>query len=146
MSEEKEKKSFGWFKNIIAAVVGAILSFLATFGIIGKTDADLAKEKMDSWLGKSETVYTQVVETQKVIAEVKQLLADKKYLEAIAKLETITDNAKETVAAIKEMKDEIQEAIKAIKEKAESVKEGAKDKVEEVKGAVNDVKEAAKAE
>ena len=146
MSEEKEKKSFGWFKNIIAAVVGAILSFLATFGIIGKTDADLAKEKMDSWMGKSETVYTQVVETQKVITEVKQLLADKKYLEAIAKLDTITDNAKETVAAIKEMKDEIQEAIKAIKEKAESVKEGAKDKVEEVKGAVNDVKEAAKAE
>lgn len=148
MSEEekKEKKSFDWFKNIISAIVGALISFLATFGLIGKSDADLAKEKMNSWLNKSKVVYEQVASVQATIAEVKQLLADKKYLEALSKLDGITDNAKETIATVKELKAEIEAAVKAVKEQAETIKENAKDKIDEVKETVQDVKDAVKPE
>lgn len=139
---ENKGKWFGWIKNIIAAVVGAVISCLATLGIIGPSDADIAKEKMNSWLDKSEVVYVQVTTVQETLAEVKALLADKKYLEALAKLETITDNAKETIAAVKELKEEIQEAIKAVKEHADEIKDNVQDKVDEIKDAVQDVKDA----
>lgn len=144
MSESK--KSFGWFKGIIAAIVGAVISFLATIGVIGKSDADIAKEKMNSWLDKSEVVYVQVTSVQDTIAEVKVLINDKKYLEAMAKLETIAGAAKETITTVNDLRQEIKEAVAAVKEKADEIKENVQSKVDEVKDAVQDVKDAAKTE
>lgn len=149
MSEEnKEQKTsksaqwFGWVKNLIAAVVGAIISCAATIGIIGKSDADLAKEKMDSWLDKSETVYVQVVNVTDAVSEVKQLISDKKYLEALAKLEVIGTSTKESISAIKDLKEEIQEAIKTVKEQSGAIKENVQGKVDEIKEAVQGIKDA----
>ena len=135
MSEEKKTKWFSWAKNLVSAIVGAVISCAATIGVIGKSDADNAKQKVDAWLQKSETAYTQVVTVGETISEVKKLIEEKKYLEALGKLDTIKDNAVSTIATIKELKEEISEAVKAAKEKADEVKET-------VQSAAADVKEA----
>ena len=91
MSEEKKaKKWYGWAKNIISAIAGAVISCAATFGIIGTDDAEVAKQKIDSWMQKTDVVYVQVETVGNTIAEVKQLIAEKKYSEALGKLDTIT--------------------------------------------------------
>ena len=138
MSEEKKaKKWYGWAKNIISAIAGAVISCAATFGIIGTDDAEVAKQKIDSWMQKTDVVYAQVETVSNTIAEVKQLIADKKYLEALGKLDTIKDSAMTTVTTVKELRDEISEAAKAVADEA-------KEKVDEVKGKVDEVKDTIK--
>ena len=138
MSEEKKaKKWYGWAKNIISAIAGAVISCAATFGIIGTDDAEVAKQKIDSWMQKTDVVYAQVETVGNTIAEVKQLIADKKYIEALGKLDTIKDSAMTTVTTVKELRDEISEAAKAVADEA-------KEKVDEVKGKVDEVKDTIK--
>ena len=140
--EKKQKKTFGWIKNIISAVAGAVVAFAATIGIIGKSDAEIAKEKIDGWLNKTEVVYVQVESVGKTIAEVKALIADKKWTEALAKLDTIKTNATTTIETIKELREEITEAAKAlgeeIKEKGEEIKDVVEEGKEQIKDAVED--------
>lgn len=147
MSEEKKaKKWYGWAKNIISAIAGAVISCAATFGIIGTDDAEVAKQKIDSWMQKTDVVYAQVETVSNTIAEVKQLIADKKYLEALGKLDTIKDSAMTTVITVKELRDEISEAAKAVADEAKEKVDEVKGKVDEVKDtikdAINDVKES----
>ncbi len=142
MSEEKKtNKWFGWAKNIVAAVAGAVISCAATIGIIKGDDADVAKQKIDGWLEKSETAYVQIVSVNDTIAEVKSLIEAKKYIEALGKLEDIKDNAIGTITTIKELKEEIQEALKVVseqaKEKADEVKESIEQGVKDVKEAID---------
>lgn len=140
--EKKTKKTFGWIKNVISAIAGAVISFAVTIGVVSTSDADIAKQKVEGWLNKTETVYVQVDTVNKTIAEVKQLIKDKKYLEALAKLDTIKDCAGTTITTVKELKEEIAEAVKAIaeeaKEKGEEIKENVQEGVESVKDAIND--------
>lgn len=146
MSEEKEEKKtnkwFGWAKNIVAAVAGAVISCAATIGIIKGDDADVAKQKINGWLEKSETAHVQIVSVNDTIAEVKSLIVEKKYIEALGKLEDIKDSAIGTVTTIKELKEEIQEALKVVseqaKEKVDEVKETVNTGVEEIKDAIKD--------
>lgn len=147
MSEEKKaKKWYGWAKNLISAIAGAVISCAATFGIIGTDDAEVAKQKIDSWMQKTDVVYAQVETVGNTIAEVKQLIADKKYLEALGKLDTIKDSAMTTVTTVKELRDEISEAAKAVANEAKGKVDEVKGKVDEVKDtikdAINDVKES----
>ena len=147
MSEEKKaKKWYGWAKNIISAIAGAVISCAATFGIIGTDDAEVAKQKIDSWMQKTDVVYAQVETVGNTIAEVKQLIADKKYIEALGKLDTIKDSAMTTVTTVKELRDEISEAAKAVADEAKEKVDEVKGKVDEVKDtikdAINDVKES----
>lgn len=147
MSEEKKaKKWYGWAKNIISAIAGAVISCAATFGIIGTDDAEVAKQKIDSWMQKTDVVYAQVETVSNTIAEVKQLIADKKYIEALGKLDTIKDSAMTTVTTVKELRDEISEAAKAVADEAKEKVDEVKGKVDEVKDtikdAINDVKES----
>ena len=147
MSEEKKaRKWYGWAKNIISAIAGAVISCAATFGIIGTDDAEVAKQKIDSWMQKTDVVYAQVETVGNTIAEVKQLIADKKYIEALGKLDTIKDSAMTTVTTVKELRDEISEAAKAVADEAKEKVDEVKGKVDEVKDtikdAINDVKES----
>ena len=88
MSEEKKTKTwYGWAKNIISAIAGAVISCAARLGIIGADDADVAKQKIDGWMEKTDVVYAQVETVGNTIAEIKQLIVDKKYLEALGKLD-----------------------------------------------------------
>lgn len=143
MSEEKKaKKWYGWAKNLISAIAGAVISCAATFGIIGTDDADVAKQKIDGWMEKTDVVYVQVETVNNTIAEIKQLIADKKYLEALDKLDTIKDSAATTVTTVKELREEIaavaKEVGKEIKEKVDEVKETVKEAVDSVKDATKD--------
>ena len=71
MSEAKKaKKWYGWAKNLISAIAGAVISCAATFGIIGTDDADVAKQKIDSWMQKTDVVYAQVETVSNTIAEI----------------------------------------------------------------------------
>ena len=147
MSEEKKaRKWYGWAKNLISAIAGAVISCAATFGIIGTDDAEVAKQKIDSWMQKTDVVYVQVETVGNTIAEVKQLIADKKYIEALGKLDTIKDSAMTTVITVKELRDEISEAAKAVADEAKEKVDEVKGKVDEVKDtikdAINDVKES----
>lgn len=148
MSEEKKsKKWYGWAKNLISAVAGAIISCAATLGIIGSDDADVAKQKIDGWMQKTDVVYVQVENVSATIAEVKQLIADKKYIEALGKLDDIRDGATTTIQTVKELRDEIAEAAKTVAEGIKGKTDEIKDKVDDVKDtikdAVDDVKDAA---
>lgn len=143
MSEEKSaKKWYGWVKNIISAIVGAAISCAATLGFIGTDEADIAKQKVDGWMQKTDVVYVQVENVSNTIAEVKQLIADKKYLEALGKLDAIKDSASTTITAVKELREEIaaaaKEVAKDVKEKGDEIKETVKEAVDNVKEAVND--------
>ena len=80
MTEEKEegkKDWIAWVKHLVAAVVGAIVTLLATIGVIGKDDAAIAKDKADAVLDKSEQAYVQVTEVSTAVAEVKSYLANR---------------------------------------------------------------------
>lgn len=126
MTEEKEegkKDWIAWVKHLVAAVVGAIVTLLATIGVIGKDDAAIAKDKADAVLDKSEQAYVQVTEVSTAVAEVKQLLDDKKYVEAIKALDAIGKSAKDTVTTVVELKDEISGIVKNVKEKIQEAKE-----------------------
>ena len=143
MSEEKKaKKWYGWAKNLISAIAGAVISCAATLGIIGTNDADVAKQKIDGWMEKTDVVYVQVETVSNTIAEVKQLIADKKYLEALGKLDTIKDSAATTITTVKELREEIASAAKEVgkevKEKVDEVKETVKEAVDNVKDAAKD--------
>ena len=143
MSEEKKTKTwYGWAKNIISAIAGAVISCAATLGIIGADDADIAKQKIDGWMEKTDVVYAQVETVGNTIAEIKQLIIDKKYLEALGKLDTIRDSAATTVTTVKELREEIAEVAKKVgnevKEKVDEVKDTVKDAVDSVKDAAND--------
>ena len=143
MSEEKKaRKWYGWAKNLISAIAGAVISCAATFGIIGTDDAEVAKQKIDSWMQKTDVVYVQVETVGNTIAEVKQLIADKKYSEALGKLDTIKDSAMTTVITVKELREEIAavatEVGNEVKEKVDEVKETVKDAVDSVKDAAKD--------
>ena len=143
MSEEKKtKKWYGWAKNLISAIAGAVISCAATFGIIGTDDADVAKQKIDGWMEKTDVVYAQVETVGNTIAEIKQLIADKKYHEALDKLDTIKDSAATTVTTVNELREEIaavaKEVGKEVKEKVDEVKETVKDAVDSVKDAAKD--------
>ena len=144
--EKKSKKWYGWVKNIISAVAGAVISCAATIGIIGTNDADIAKQKIDGWMQKTDVVYVQVETVSATIAEVRQLIADKKYIEALGKLDDIKDGAMTTIQTVKELREEIAEAAKAVgdeaKEKIDDVKEKVKEVEESVKDGVQDVKDA----
>ena len=143
MSEEKKaRKWYGWAKNLISAIAGAVISCAATFGIIGTDDADVAKQKIDSWMEKTDVVYVQVETVGNTIAEIKQLIADKKYHEALDKLDTIKDSAATTVTTVKELREEIAAVAKEVgnevKEKVDEVKETVKEAVDSVKEAAKD--------
>ena len=143
MSEEKKaKKWYGWVKNLISAIAGAVISCAATFGIIGTDDAEVAKQKIDGWMQKTDVVYAQVETVGNTIAEVKQLIAEKKYSEALDKLDTIKDSAMTTVITVKELREEIAAVAKEVgnevKEKVDEVKETVKDAVDSVKDAAKD--------
>lgn len=144
MSEEKKsaKKWYGWVKNLISAIVGAIISCAATLGIIGKNDAEIAKQTIDGWMNKTDVVYEQVENVTATIAEVKALIAEKKYFEALSKLDEIKDGAVATVQTVKELRDEIAEAAKTVagevKDKVDEVTDTVKDAVDEVKEVVDD--------
>ena len=143
MSEEKKsKKWYGWVKNIISAIAGAVISCAATIGIIGTDDATIAKQKIDGWMEKSDVVYEQVETVSDTIAEVKALIADRKYFDALAKLDTIKDAAATTISTVKELRDEIAEAAKTVsdeaKQKGDEIKETVKEAVDDIKEAVKD--------
>jgi len=148
MSEEKKsaKKWYGWAKNLISAVAGAVISCAATLGIIGTNDADVAKQKIDGWMQKTDVVYVQVESVSATIAEVKQLIADKKYIEALGKLDDIKDGAMTTIQTVKELRDEIAEAAKTVanevKEKTDEIKDKVDDVKDTIKDAVDGVKDA----
>lgn len=143
MSEAKKaKKWYGWAKNLISAIAGAVISCAATFGIIGTDDADVAKQKIDGWMEKTDVVYVQVETVSNTIAEIKRLIADKKYHEALDKLDTIKDSAATTVTTVKELREEIaavaKEVGKEVKEKVDEVKKTVKEAVDSVKDAAKD--------
>ena len=140
--EKKGRKWFGWVKNLISAVVGLVIGIGSTVGIIGKSDAEIAKQKIDEWLNKTEVVYVEVENVSSTIAEVKALIADKKWTEALAKLDTIKTSATTTIQTIKELREEIKEAAQAvgeeIKEKVDEVKETVETGKEEIKDVIED--------
>ena len=145
-TEKKSKNWFGWAKNIISAIAGAVISCAATIGIIGQSDADIAKQKIDGWLEKADVVYVQVETASNTITEIKKLIEEKKYLEALGKLDTIKGNATTTIATVNELREEIGEVAKAVseqaKEKGEEIKETVKETKEEIKKANDELKEA----
>ena len=140
--EKKSRKWFGWVKNLISAVVGLVIGIGSTVGIIGKSDAEIAKQKIDEWLNKTEVVYVEVENVSSTIAEVKALIADKKWTEALAKLDTIKTSAATTIQTIKELREEIKEAAQAvgeeIKDKVDEVKETVEEGKEEIKDVIDD--------
>ena len=145
MSEEtKSKKWYGWVKNVISAVAGAVISCAATIGIINTNEADVAKQTIDGWMQKTDVVYVQVENVSTTIAEVKALIKDGKYLEALGKLDSIKDSAMTTVATVKELHDEIADAAKAVKDEAKEKVDAVKEKVDEVKETVKEEAEKVK--
>lgn len=149
MGTETKKSWFGWVKNVISAVAGAVISCAATIGIIGTNDADIAKNKIDGWMNKADTAYIQVVEAQQTVEGVIQLVKDGKYLDAISTLSTVQDNAVTTVTTIKELKDEIAEAAKFVADEVDAKKDELKDKHDEVidtvKEEIGNIKDAIEA-
>lgn len=138
MSTETKKSWFGWVKNVISAVAGAVISCAATIGIIGTNDADIAKSKIDGWVNKADTAYVQVVEAQQTVEGAIQLVKDGKYVDAINSLSTVQDNAITAVTTIQELKEEIAEAAKFVADEVAEKKDELKDKHDEV---VDTVKE-----
>ena len=136
--EKKSKKWYGWVKNVISAVAGAVISCAATIGIIGTNDADIAKQRIDSWMQKADVVYVQIETVTDTIAEVKVLIEQKEWVKALAKLDTIKDSALTTINAIKELREEIAEAAKAVGDEAKETIDGVKEKVKEVEDSVKD--------
>lgn len=149
MSTEIKKSWFGWAKNVISAIAGAVISCAATIGIIGTNDVDIAKSKIDGWVNKADSAYVQVVEAQQTVKDAIQLVKDGKYVDAITALSTIDENAVATVTTIQELKAEIAEAAKYVAEEAAAKKEELKDKhdevVDKVKEEIGNVKEAIEA-
>lgn len=137
--EKKGKKLFGWVKSLIKAVAVCVVSVCATIGIMGKSDAEIAKQKIDEWLNKTEVVYTEAETVSNTIAEVKALIAEKKWTEALAKLDTIKTSAVTAIETIKELREEIKEAAQAVGEEIKEKVDEVKDTVEEGKEEIKDV-------
>ncbi len=104
--QDKPKKNwFGWIKNLVSAVVGAIIAILATFGLVDRSAADKYNDKINELFAKVEQVY---VESQDVIEKVnvvKQLFEEKKYLDALAALKDIPDSAKGIVDDVNQLRE-----------------------------------------
>ena len=124
MSEAKEKKNwYEWIKRAISAVVGAIITFAVTIGLIGGGEAEVAKDTVDGLLDKSDQAYVQIEQVSKTVAEVKKMLDDKQYLEAVKKLDDIGKEAKETITTVLEIKSQVKTIVDSLKQKIEEAKE-----------------------
>lgn len=124
MAEEKEKKNwYEWIKRAISAVVGAVVTFAVTIGLIGGGEAEVAKETVDGLLDKSDQAYVQIEEVSKTVAEVKKMLDDKQYIEAIKKLDDIGKEAKETVTTVLEIKSQVKSIVDSLKQRIKEAKE-----------------------
>lgn len=124
MSEAKEKKNwYEWIKRAISAVVGAVITFAVTIGLVGGGEAEVAKESVDGLLDKSDQAYVQIEQVSKTVAEVKQMLDDKQYLEAVKKLDDIGKEAKETITTVLEIKSQVKTIVDSLKQKIEEAKE-----------------------
>ena len=124
MSEAKEKKNwYEWIKRAISAVVGAVITFAVTIGLVGGGEAEVAKETVDGLLDKSDQAYVQIEQVSKTVAEVKKMLDDKQYLEAVKKLDDIGKEAKETITTVLEIKSQVKTIVDSLKQKIEEAKE-----------------------
>ena len=124
MSEEKEKKNwYEWIKRAISAVVGAVITFAVTIGLVGGGEAEVAKETVDGLLDKSDQAYVQIEQVSATVAEVKKMLDDKQYIEALKKLDDIGKEAKETVTTVLEIKTQVKSIVDSLKQKIEEAKE-----------------------
>ena len=124
MSEAKEKKNwYEWIKRAISAVVGAVITFAVTIGLVGGGEAEVAKETVDGLLDKSDQAYVQIEQVSKTVAEVKKMLDDKQYIEAIKKLDDIGKEAKETITTVLEIKSQVKTIVDSLKQKIEEAKE-----------------------
>lgn len=124
MSEAKEKKNwYEWIKRAISAVVGAVVTFAVTIGLIGGGEAEVAKDTVDGLLDKSDQAYVQIEQVSKTVAEVKKMLDDKQYLEAVKKLDDIGKEAKETITTVLEIKSQVKTIVDSLKQKIEEAKE-----------------------
>ena len=124
MTEEKEKKNwYEWIKRAISAVVGAVVTFAVTIGLIGGGEAEVAKETVDGLLDKSDQAYVQIEQVSKTVAEVKKMLDDKQYIEAVKKLDDIGKEAKETVTTVLEIKSQVKPIVDSLKQRIKEAKE-----------------------
>ena len=124
MSEAKEKKNwYEWIKRAISAVVGAVITFAVTIGLVGGGEAEVAKDTVDGLLDKSDQAYVQIEQVSATVAEVKQMLDDKQYLEAVKKLDDIGKEAKETITTVLEIKSQVKTIVDSLKQKIEEAKE-----------------------
>lgn len=124
MTEEKEKKNwYEWIKRAISAVVGAVVTFAVTIGLIGGGEAEVAKETVDGLLDKSDQAYVQIEQVSKTVAEVKKMLDDKQYIEAVKKLDDIGKEAKETVTTVLEIKSQVKSIVDSLKQRIKEAKE-----------------------
>ena len=132
MSEEKEKKNwYEWIKRAISAVVGAVITFAVTIGLVGGGEAEVAKDTVDGLLDKSDQAYVQIEQVSATVAEVKQMLDDKQYIEAIKKLDDIGKEAKETITTVLEIKSQVKSIVDSLKQKIEEAKEAKQEAKEE---------------
>ena len=135
MTEEKEKKNwYEWIKRAISAVVGAVVTFAVTIGLIGGGEAEVAKETVDGLLDKSDQAYVQIEQVSKTVAEVKKMLDDKQYIEAVKKLDDIGKEAKETVTTVLEIKSQVKSIVDSLKQRikeAKEAKEAAKEEADD---------------
>lgn len=118
-----------WAKHIAAAIIGAIISFATAFGLLSKPEGEIAKEATDAAIEKSEQAYVQVTSVSNSIVEIKKLIDDKKYVEAISKLDDIGKNTKGAIESVSELKQQLGTIVKLVKkdknsDDAEGKKEG----------------------
>ena len=113
---------FGWFKNIVSAVVGAAISFGVTFGVINAEQEKALNEKMNGINNKAEQVVTSLQngDVNGAITTAKEIAEETKSAKEI--VETAVADTKEKVEAkVEEVKTTAEKAkediTKAIKEK-----------------------------
>ena len=133
----------GWVKNAVSAVAGAVISCAATIGVIGKSDADAAKARIESALAKTEIVQEKFNAVTEAVAKVKALLGEKKYDEAVQAISEVKEAADEGVAAVNDLKEGI-ESEEAVKEEpaAEEPAEGQAEETVPEAPALDEVPEA----
>lgn len=127
MTEEiKKNEQSGrvtWIKHIAAAIIGAVISFATAFGLLSKPEGEVAKDAANAAIEKSEQTYVQVTAVSQSIAEIKQLIDEKKYVEAITKLDDIGQEAKGAIQSVTELKDQLGTIITLVKEKTKKGEE-----------------------
>ena len=143
--QDKPKKNwFGWIKNLVSAVVGAIIAILATLGLVDRSAADKYNDKINELFTKVEQVYVESQDVVEKVNVVKQLFEEKKYLEALSALKDIPDTAKGIVDDVNQLREYLRVLATEAGASGKEIEDAVKGKIDDIKDAVQDVTDAVK--